>query len=105
MAEGRVVDMPEMLATPSPSCGTRRARWCPTSARLKDADEGARKVAQAAAGSVFDTAERIAAHSPFDVTWVAHDRRRVARRVRAHRAARASTACCARRCSASGQWC
>jgi ATP-dependent DNA helicase DinG len=25
---------------------------------------------------VFDTAERIAAHSPFDVTWITHDRRR-----------------------------
>ncbi len=75
--EGRVVDMPEVLATAVALVRDAARTVVSDLGRLKDADEGARKVAQAAAGSVFDTAERIAAHSPFDVTWVAHDRRRV----------------------------
>jgi len=77
MDEGRVVDMPEVLATAVALVRDAARTVVSDLGRLKDADEGARKVAQAAAGSVFDTAERIAAHSPFDVTWVAHDRRRV----------------------------
>ena len=44
--------------------------------RAKDADDGARKVAQAAVGAVHETAERLAAHSPYDVAWTAHDQRR-----------------------------
>jgi ATP-dependent DNA helicase DinG len=76
MAEGRVVDMPESLATAVALVRDASRAVVSELARRKDADEGARKVAQAAAGSVFDTAERIAAHSPFDVTWVAKDRRR-----------------------------
>jgi ATP-dependent DNA helicase DinG len=75
--EGRVVDMPEVLATAVALVRDAARTVVSELGRLKDADEGARKVAQAAAGSVYDTAERIAAHSPFDVTWVAHDRRRV----------------------------
>jgi ATP-dependent DNA helicase DinG len=76
LAEGRVVDMPEMLATAVALVRDAARTVVSDLARVKDADEGARKVAQAAAGSVFDTAERIAAHSPSDVTWVTNDRRR-----------------------------
>jgi ATP-dependent DNA helicase DinG len=68
--------MPEVLATAVALVRDAARTVVSDLARLKDADEGARKVAQAAAGSVFDTAERIAAHSPYDVTWVANDRRR-----------------------------
>jgi ATP-dependent DNA helicase DinG len=76
MAEGRVVDMPEILATAVALVRDAAHTVVSDLGRVKEADEGARKVAQAAAGSVFDTAERIAAHSPFDVTWVTNDRRR-----------------------------
>jgi ATP-dependent DNA helicase DinG len=76
MAEGRVVDMPEILATAVALVRDAAHTVVSDLGRVKDSDEGARKVAQAAAGSVFDTAERIAAHSPFDVTWVTNDRRR-----------------------------
>ena len=74
--EGRVVDLPEQLIT-----AVALVRDAARSAQsglgaAKDADDGARKVAQAAVGVVFDTAERLAAHSPYDVTWVTHDARR-----------------------------
>jgi ATP-dependent DNA helicase DinG len=76
MAEGRVVTMPELLATAVSLVRDAARTVVSDLGRVKDADEGARKLAQAAAGSVFETAERIAAHSPLDVTWVTHDRRR-----------------------------
>jgi ATP-dependent DNA helicase DinG len=76
MADGRVVEMPESLATAVSLVRDAARAVVSELARLKDSDEGARKVAQSAVGAVFDTAERIAAHSPFDVTWVATDRRR-----------------------------
>jgi ATP-dependent DNA helicase DinG len=76
MPEGRVVDMPEMLATAVALVRDAAHTVVSDLTRAKDATEGARKVAHAAADSLFDTAERIAAHSPFDVTWVTNDRRR-----------------------------
>jgi ATP-dependent DNA helicase DinG len=75
VADGRVVDMPEALATPVSLVRDAARAVASELARLKDADDGARKVAQAAVGAVYDTAERIAGHSPYDVTWLARDRR------------------------------
>lgn len=75
VADGRVVDLPESLATAVALVRDAARSVASGLARAKDADDGARKVAQAAVGSVFDTAERIAGHSPYDVTWVARDRR------------------------------
>ena len=76
LPDGRVVDLPEQLATAVALVrdAARAAQSELTS--VKDADDGARKLAQAAAGEVFDIAERLAAHSPYDVTWVTHDERR-----------------------------
>jgi ATP-dependent DNA helicase DinG len=76
LPEGRLVDMPEQLAT-----ALSRGRHSPREVvsalgRSKEADAGARKVAQAAVGAVHETAERLAAHSPFDVSWLARDTRR-----------------------------
>jgi ATP-dependent DNA helicase DinG len=73
--EGRIVDMPEVLA--SAVALVRDAARAVTSelSRVKEADDGARKVAHAAVSAVYDTAERIAGHSPYDVTWVSRDRR------------------------------
>jgi len=75
-AAGRVVDLPEQLAT-----AVALVRDAARSAQsglgsAKDADDAARKLAQAAVGEVFDTAERLGAHSPYDVTWISHDARR-----------------------------
>jgi ATP-dependent DNA helicase DinG len=40
------------------------------------ADDGARKVAVAMVEAVHETAERVAVHSPYDVSWLSHDARR-----------------------------
>jgi ATP-dependent DNA helicase DinG len=76
LPEGRVVDLPEQLATAVALVrdAARSAQSGLTS--VKDAEDGARKLAQAAVGEVFSIAERLAAHSPYDVTWVTHDMRR-----------------------------
>lgn len=76
LPDGRVVDLPEQLATAVAL--VRDAARSATSelASVKDADDGVRKLAQAAADEVFSIAERLAAHSPYDVTWVTHDERR-----------------------------
>jgi ATP-dependent DNA helicase DinG len=76
LPEGRVVDLPEQLATAVALVrdAARAAQSGLTS--VKDADDGARKLAQAAVGEVFGIAERLAAHSPYDVTWLTHDARR-----------------------------
>jgi ATP-dependent DNA helicase DinG len=76
LPDGRVVDLPEQLATAVALVrdAARSAQSELTS--VKDADDGARKLAQAAAGEVFNIGERLAAHSPYDVTWVTHDERR-----------------------------
>jgi ATP-dependent DNA helicase DinG len=74
--EGRVVDLPEQLAT-AVSLVRDAARSAMSGlGSAKDVDDGVRKLAQAAVGVVFDTAERLAGHSPYDVTWVTHDARR-----------------------------
>jgi ATP-dependent DNA helicase DinG len=76
LPDGRVVDLPEQLATAVALVrdAARSAQSGLTS--VKDAEDGARKLAQAAVGEVFTIAERLAAHSPYDVTWVTHDARR-----------------------------
>jgi len=74
--EGRVVDLPEQLAS-AVSLVRDAARSAMSGlGSAKDADDGVRKLAQASVGVVFDTAERLAGHSPYDVTWVTHDVRR-----------------------------
>jgi ATP-dependent DNA helicase DinG len=76
LPEGRVVDLPEQLAT-AVALVRDAARSAQSGlASVKDAEDGARKLAQAAVGEVFSIAERLAAHSPYDVTWVTHDMRR-----------------------------
>jgi ATP-dependent DNA helicase DinG len=76
LPEGRVVDLPEQLAT-AVALVRDAARSAQSGlASVKDAEDGARKLAQAAVGEVFGIAERLAAHSPYDVTWVTHDMRR-----------------------------
>jgi ATP-dependent DNA helicase DinG len=74
--EGRVVDMPEQLATAVALVRDAARAAQSAIAAAKDSDDGVRRFAQAAVGAVFDTAERLAAHSPYDVTWVTHDVRR-----------------------------
>jgi ATP-dependent DNA helicase DinG len=74
--EGRIVDLPEQLAA---AVGLVRdaARGAQSElARVREADEGAKRVALAVLGTVFDTAERLAAHSPYDVSWLAREQRR-----------------------------
>lgn len=73
--DGRVVDMPEALAMAVALVRDAARAVASELARVKEADDGARKVAQAAVGAVYDTAERVAGHSPYDVTWVSRDRR------------------------------
>ena len=69
--------LPEQLATAVVARARRGARTsCPSSSRAKQADDGARKMAHAAVDAVHDTAERVAAHSPYDVAWVSRDPRR-----------------------------
>ncbi|MGH8940538.1 MAG: ATP-dependent DNA helicase, partial [Actinomycetes bacterium] len=74
--EGRVVDLPEQLAGAVSLVRDAARDVASELARVKGGDDGAKKVAQAAVGSVFDTAERLAAHSPYDVTWLSLDQRR-----------------------------
>jgi ATP-dependent DNA helicase DinG len=74
--DGRVVDMPEQLATAIALVRDAARNAMTGLGSVKDADDGVRKVAQAAVGVVFDTAERLAGHSPYDVTWVTQDPRR-----------------------------
>ncbi len=76
LPEGRVVDQPEQLATALAMVRDAAREVLSEIGRAKDADDGARKVAHAAVSTVFDTAERLAAHSPYDVTWAVHDQRR-----------------------------
>ena len=76
LPEGRVVDLPEQLVT-AVSLVRDAARGVVSElSRVKDSADGARKVALAAVGAVHETAERVAAHSPYDVTWVTRDQRR-----------------------------
>ncbi|HEX7189421.1 MAG TPA: ATP-dependent DNA helicase, partial [Actinomycetes bacterium] len=74
--EGRVVDQPEQLASALALVRDAARTVASSLSRAKDADDGARKVAQAAVGAVHETAERLAAHSPYDVAWTVHDQRR-----------------------------
>jgi ATP-dependent DNA helicase DinG len=76
LPEGRLVDMPEQLATALSLVRDSAREVVSALGRSKEADDGARKVAQAAVGAVHETAERLAAHSPFDVSWLARDTRR-----------------------------
>ena len=76
LPDGRVVDLPEQLATAFALVRDAARAAQSELASVKDADDGVRKLAQAAAGEVFGIAERLAAHSPYDVTWVTHDERR-----------------------------
>jgi ATP-dependent DNA helicase DinG len=68
--------MPEQLATAVALVRDAARAAQSAIAAAKDSDDGVRRFAQAAVGAVFDTAERLAAHSPYDVTWVTHDVRR-----------------------------
>lgn len=74
--QGRVVELPEQLASALALVRDAARAVLSEIGRAKQADDGARKVAQAAVGAVFDTAERLAAHSPYDVTWTVADPRR-----------------------------
>lgn len=74
--EGRMVDLPEQLATAVALVRDAARAVMSEVTRAKEGDDAARRFALAAAGAVHETAERVAAHSPYDVTWVAHDRRR-----------------------------
>ncbi len=76
MPEGRVVDLPEQLASAVALVRDAARGVVSEVTRAKNADDGARRFALAAAGAVHETAERVAAHSPYDVTWVTQDRRR-----------------------------
>ena len=75
LPEGRIVELPEQLAPRWPWCATRRATSISEIGRAT-ADDGARQVAVAMVEAVHETAERVAAHSPYDVTWVSQDARR-----------------------------
>ena len=76
LAEGRLVDQPEQLATALAMVRDAARGVVSDITRARDADDGARKVAHAAVDAVHGTAERLAAHSPYDVTWTVHDQRR-----------------------------
>ena len=76
LPEGRLVEQPEQLATALAMVRDAARGVVSAIGRAKGADDGARKVAHAAVSTVFETAERLAAHSPYDVTWVVHDQRR-----------------------------
>ncbi len=71
-----MVDQPEQLASALALVRDAARTVASSLSRAKDADDGARKVAQAAVGAVHETAERLAAHSPYDVAWTVHDQRR-----------------------------
>jgi ATP-dependent DNA helicase DinG len=74
-AEGRLVELPEGLAAGVALVRDAARAVLSELSRVKGADDGARKVAHAAVESVFDTAERVAGHSPYDVAWVSRDSR------------------------------
>jgi ATP-dependent DNA helicase DinG len=74
--EGRVVELPEQLSTAVSLVRDAARAVVSDIGRAKGADDGARRFALAAAGAVHETAERVAAHSPYDVTWVVHEPRR-----------------------------
>ena len=74
--EGRLVELPEALGTALAQVRDAARQALSQLTRVTGADDGARKVAQAAVGSVFDTAERLAAHRAADVAWVVRDQRR-----------------------------
>jgi ATP-dependent DNA helicase DinG len=76
LAEGRIVDLPEDLSVAVNAVRDAAREVGSDLARVSGADEGARKVAQAAVGDVHDTAARIAGHSPYDVTWLSEEQRR-----------------------------
>jgi ATP-dependent DNA helicase DinG len=76
LPEGRLVDQPEQLATALALVRDGARDVTSALGRVKEADDGARKVAQAAVSAVHETAERLAAHSPYDVSWLARDPRR-----------------------------
>jgi ATP-dependent DNA helicase DinG len=76
LPEGRIVDLPEQLATAISLVRDAAREALSEISRAKHADDGARKVATAAVGAVHETAERVAAHSPYDVSWIAHESRR-----------------------------
>ena len=85
-------------------CATPRATW---SREHRPGQAGRRRRPQGGRArlvdAVHETAERVAAHSPYDVTWIVA---RPAPRLGAAGSRRCrSTGCCARRCSASGRWC
>ncbi|MGZ4603685.1 MAG: ATP-dependent DNA helicase [Kineosporiaceae bacterium] len=75
VGEGRVVELPEQLATAVALVRDAARTVQSDLTRVKGDEDGAKKVAQAAVGAVYETAERVAAHSPYDVTWVAVERR------------------------------
>jgi ATP-dependent DNA helicase DinG len=76
LPEGRVVDLPEQLATAVSLVRDAARAVVSEIGRRKDADDAARRFALSAVGAVHETAERIAGHSPYDVTWLADERRR-----------------------------
>jgi len=73
--DGRLVGLPEALAAALAQVRDAARGVLSDLARAKGADEGARKVAQAAVSAVFDTAARLAEHATSDVGWVARDQR------------------------------
>ncbi len=74
--EGRLVELPEQLATAVSVLRDAARALVSDLTRSKGGDDGARKFAMAAVGALHETAERVAVHSPYDVTWVAHEQRR-----------------------------
>jgi ATP-dependent DNA helicase DinG len=76
LPEGRVVDQPEQLASALALVRDAARDVMTAIGRAKDADEGARKVAIAAVDTVHEAAERLAGHSPYDVSWTQQDQRR-----------------------------
>ena len=72
LPEGRVVDLPEQLAT-----ALALVRDAARDGRCREIGRGQGRRrrrpqggAWRAVGAVHDTAERLAAHSPYDVTWI-----------------------------------
>ena len=74
--EGRLVGLPESLAAALAQVRDAARAVLSGLARAAKTEDGARKVAQAAVGAVFDTAERLAEHATHDVSWVTRDPRR-----------------------------
>lgn len=74
--EGRLVELPEVLAAALATVRDAARAVLSDLTRHKDGDDGAKKVAQSALETVFDTASRLAAHATVDVSWVAAEQRR-----------------------------